>query len=357
MKILQLITSLNTGGAEKLIVDAVPLYQGKGLEVDVLVLKDNDSPFRTALATKSKGKIWTLTKGSVYNPLLIFKIIPFLKKYDRIHVHLFPALYWAVLAKWISFSKVKIIYTEHNTDNRRMKFFLFRWADRLIYRGISKIVTISDAVDASIKKHLQFSEDKFTLIPNGVDISLYAEARPYPKTDFFDDKDFLLIQVSSFREQKDQATLLRAMALLPDEVKLLLVGEGPLKKENENLAQELKIAYRVKFLGVRTDVPQLLQTADVAILSSHYEGFGLVAIEGMSCHKPFVASDVPGLGDITRDAGLVFPQGDAQALANCISKLQQDSIAYHAIANQCLKRAKEFDIHTMVERYISLFTS
>src|SRR5690606_8114943 len=156
-----------------------------------------------------------------------------LKQYDVVHVHLFPALYWVVLAKWISFSKTKIVYTEHNTSNKRRNHFILKWIDRIIYKGISKIVTIADEVDGNIKAHLKFREDKFMLIYNGVDIEKYATAKSLNKNTFFSEDDFLLIQVSSFREQKDQPTLVKTLNNLPENIKLLLVGDGHLRKDCE----------------------------------------------------------------------------------------------------------------------------
>lgn len=354
MKILQIITSLNTGGAEKLLIESVPLYQQKGIETDVLILKDNQTHFRTALENNSRGKVITLSKGSVYNPVLIFKIIPYLKQYDVVHVHLFPALYWVVLAKWISFSKTKIVYTEHNTNNKRRNHFILKWIDRIIYKGISKIVTIADEVDGNIKAHLKFREDKFMLIYNGVDIEKYATAKSLNKNTFFSEDDFLLIQVSSFREQKDQPTLVKTLNNLPENIKLLLVGDGHLRKDCEQLVHKLKLQNRVKFLGIRTDIPELLKTADVVVLSSFYEGLSLSSIEGMAS-KPFVASDVPGLREIVKNHGLLFKQGDSKELANHILKLYEDKEYYDKIAVRCLERAKEFDIQKMVDRYIEVY--
>lgn len=354
MIILQIITSLNTGGAEKLLIESVPLYQQKGIETDVLILKDNQTPFRSALENNSRGKVITLSKGPVYNPILIFKIIPYLKQYDVVHVHLFPALYWVVLAKWISFSKTKIVYTEHNTSNKRRNHFILKWIDWIIYKGISKIVTIADEVDGNIKAHLKFREDKFMLIYNGVDIEKYATAKSLNKNTFFSEDDFLLIQVSSFREQKDQPTLVKTLNNLPENIKLLLVGDGHLRKDCEQLVHKLKLQNRVKFLGIRTDIPELLKTADVVVLSSFYEGLSLSSIEGMAS-KPFVASDVPGLREIVKNHGLLFKQGDSKELANHILKLYEDKEYYDKIAVRCLERAKEFDIQKMVDKYIEVY--
>ena len=84
------------------------------------------------------------------------------------------------------------------------------------------------------------------------------------------------------------------MQLLPLEVKLVLAGEGVLKKKCQDLVETLKLKERVVFLGLRMDIPQLLKTADVVVLSSKYEGLSLSSIEGLAAGKPFVASDVPG---------------------------------------------------------------
>ena len=357
MKILQIINSLSTGGAEKLIIDSVPLYQNQGLTVDVLLLNNAETQFKSKLKETANGRIEGLSIGSVYNPFLIFKIIPYLKKYDIIHLHLFPTLYWVVLAKWISFSNVKLVYTEHNTHNRRRDNLIFKMLDRFIYKKIDCIVTIADEVDSNLKKHLKLNEDKFQQIENGVDVNYYHSAIPYTKDKFFSGNDFILIQVSSFRWQKDQKTLIESLQYLPDNIKLLLVGDGPLIDESKQLAKELKLNERILFLGNREDVPRLLNTSDVVVLSSRHEGLSLSNIEGMSVGKPFVGSNVQGLREVVEGYGLLFEQGDYKELANIIMDLYNDTDLYKKVADQCYLRAQEFDIKRMIKRYISLYKS
>lgn len=357
MKILQIINSLSTGGAEKLIIDSVPLYQKQGLTVDVLLLNNTETQFKSKLKETSNGRIEGLSIGSVYNPFLIFKIIPYLKKYDIIHLHLFPTLYWVVLAKWISFSNVKLVYTEHSTHNRRRDNLIFKMLDRFIYKKIDCIVTIADEVDSNLKKHLKLNEDKFQQIENGVDVNYYHSAIPYTKDKFFSVNDFILIQVSSFRWQKDQETLIESLQYLPDIIKLLLVGDGPLIDESKQLAKELQLNERILFLGNRDDVPRLLNTSDVVVLSSRHEGLSLSNIEGMSVGKPFVGSNVQGLREVVEGYGLLFEQGDYKELANIIMDLYNDTDLYKKVADQCYLRAQEFDIKRMIKRYISLYKS
>ena len=357
MRILQVINSLKTGGAEKLIIDSVPFYQKKGLDVDVLLLNDNPSDFRHILEQKTRGNVFGLTKYSVYNPFLIFKIIPFLNNYNVIHVHLFPALYWVVLATSLSNSKTKVIYTEHNTHNRRRNKSLFKIIDKIIYKKLSRIITISDEVDYRIKDHLKFDNmSRFQLINNGVDISKFANSKPLSKSIFFTNDDYLLIQVSSFREQKDQPTLIKAMKFLPENVKLLLVGEGSLKALNEKLSEELGLSNRIKFLGNRNDIPELLKTVDIVILSSYHEGMSLSSIEGMAV-KPFIASNVPGLKEVVGGYGLLFDQGDSKGLAEKVMSLISNQKYYNEISDKCADRAKEFDLDKMTDQYVDVYSS
>ena len=90
-------------------------------------------------------------------------------------------------------------------------------------------------------------------------------------------------------------------------------------------------------------------------MSSHIEGFGLAAVEGMSIGKPFIASDVDGLNDVIRGAGLLFRHGDDKQLAELIQTLMRDSKLYKYVATQCLQRAKQYDISKMVDGYMAVY--
>ena len=107
---------------------------------------------------------------------------------------------------------------------------------------------------------------------------------------------FIVIMVAAFRKQKDQDTLIKAIAKLPQEkFELWLVGDGERREELKKLVVEQNMEDNVKFLGVRSDVANVLKTSDVVVMSSHWEGLSLSNLEGMSVGKPFVASNVDGL--------------------------------------------------------------
>jgi glycosyltransferase involved in cell wall biosynthesis len=357
MKVAHVINSLATGGAEKLLLESIPIYAEKGMDVHLVLLNGNSHPFLEELKTKKACTIHILGTGSVYNPVLIYKIIPFLKQFDCVHVHLFPSLYWVAFAKMMSFSKVKLVYTEHSTSNKRRGNFLLKQLDKLVYAQYQKIVGITPQVLQNLKNHLQNSSDnKFSLVSNGLNLKQIHNAQAYDKSVFFEGSNVkIIIQVARFYEPKDHKTLIKSLALLPENVKLLLVGDGSLKSESEALVDALNLNERVQFLGVRTDVVQLLKTSDVIVLSSKHEGLSLSCIEGMASGKPFVASDVPGLREVVQNAGMLFPFGDEKALANSIEKLLGDATYYQQIVSTCTTKSKEYDIYRMVEEYISVY--
>lgn len=358
MKVLQVIDSLNTGGAEKLLLETIPLIIQKQIEVDLLVLDCAEYPYMKQLKELNCCKIYSTGVKSLFNPLQIFKIIPYLKKYDLIHVHLFPAQYWVVFAKIISFSSTKIVLTEHSTSNRRIQNKWFKFLERFIYSFYFKIICITDQVKEIIQVHTKLEQEKLVVIGNGINLKKMREASILEKHKIHDsilNNDKIVIQIAGFRIEKDQKTVIRAFKYLDKKIKLLLVGEGPFRKECELLVQELDLREQIFFLGTRTDVPSLLKTCDLSVISSHWEGFGLAAVEGMASKKPLLASNVIGLANVVGDGGVLFEKGNVMELTSKIQELLSNKTYYNRIAETGFKRARQFDINMMVDKQIDLY--
>lgn len=356
IKILHVINSLATGGAEKLILDSLPVYKEKGLQVDLFLLNARETPFFNKLKEENIKVISSKYK-SFYNPLHIIELTSLLKHYDLVHVHLFPSLYWVGLAKLLTHAKIKLIYTEHNTSNRRRDNLMLKMTDKLIYKIYHKLITISPEVDKNLRGYLKFSRNNFVLIPNGVNLEEIRNAKPLSKSLLLEKDDVCIIQVSSFRPQKDQETLIKSLLYLPENFKILLVGDGPLRCKVEENVKKHKLEKRVLFLGIRGDIPQLLKMSDIVVLSSYYEGLSLSSIEGMASGKPFLASDVPGLHNIVKGAGILFPRGDSKMLSTEILKLVQDKVYYQTISERVIERASNYDIKVMVDKYIRIYSN
>ncbi|MGP6558832.1 glycosyltransferase [Ornithobacterium rhinotracheale] len=358
MKILQIIDSLNMGGAEKLLLDSIPLYVERGITMDIALLTDNDYPFTKALEAKNCSKIFRLSQGSVYNPALIFKLQKLLKNYDIAHVHLFPAQYWAVFANLLNGNKTKLIFTEHSTSNRRIRNVFFKPFEKFIYKNYNKIVCISKRVQEILKEYTNIRENDLPIIENGVNVQNVINAKALDRNDISNglrSDDKIIIQVSSMHEPKDQKTLIKSLHHLPSNFKVVLLGDGVLRHDLETFTKAEELSNRVYFLGRKTNVYEHLKSADYIVLSSKYEGLSLSSIEGMASGKPFIASEVPGLKEIVGGYGVLFPQGDAQTLAKKILSLENDPEMYQKIVEKCQTRAREFDIHRMVDKYIQLY--
>lgn len=349
MKILHVITSLQTGGAEKLMVDLLPRFNKRGVQADLLLFDGTETPFKKQLRYAGV-KIYELGHGSVYNPLHIIRLIPYLRKYDIVHTHnTAPQLFAAIGSVLCS---VTLVTTEHNTTNRRRNWWWYAPIDRWMYRRYKKVVCISDKAEDNLREYLGDGKYDIRTIYNGVDVERYSKAEPVMERSYTQRR---IVKVAGFRYQKDHSTVIRALAMLPECFHLYFVGDGELRENSVRLSQEMGVSDRCHFLGVRMDVPQILKSADFVVMSSHWEGLSLSSIEGMSVGRPFIASDVDGLHEMVAGAGLLFPHEDYRALADIILQMDSDPAYYQRIADACYERAKQFDISVMAENYLSLY--
>lgn len=358
MKILHVITSLKTGGAEKLMVDIIPQLRDLGNDVDLLVFDGTYTPFYSEL--ESNGvKVYNLGMyKSVYDIRYLYKLSRFLQKhkYDIIHTHNTASqLFVALLA---GFMNVILCTTEHSTSNRRREMKWYAIIDRWMYSKYKYIICISDQAETNLKAYLgEFCLPKIVTIYNGVDIKKYMYATPCSDiVERFKGKK-TAIMVAGFRYQKDQKTIIRAYSCLPDNFHFLFVGSGEKRKECEALVQELGLDERIHFLGLRTDIPQLLKSVDVVVMSSHFEGLSLSSIEGMASGKPFVASDVDGLREIVKGNGLLFEHENEKELAKIILSLDKNIDLYNKVVKSCQNKAIKYDISEMAKQYNKIYLS
>lgn len=354
MKILHVITSLKTGGAEHLMLELLPRIKAAGHDVTLCLFDGSRTPFLEQFERTGIPVVSFSNGGNVYNPMNIVKLWRLMRKgWDIVHTHnTAPQLFAAICEVLCS---VVICTTEHNTSNRRRDWKWYGTIDRWMYSHYAKVICISDAAESCLRTHLKKDfGDRITTVYNGVNVSGVANAMP-AKDLIMGKSKKAVVMVARFSYQKDHETLIKAMSLLPEDYELWLVGDGDRRPLLESLCKELDVESRVRFLGLRMDVPSVLKAADVIVMSSHFEGLSLSNIEGMSVGKPFIASDVNGLKEVTEGAGLLFPHGDAQALAGMISSLMNDKTLYDKVADRCLQRAKQFDISVMAEGYAKVY--
>lgn len=348
MKILHVITSLATGGAEHLLVDLLPRLRDLGNDVELAVFRGRKTSFYKQLEAEGI-KIHSFSEeGSVYSLKHIAKLWNLMRNFDVIHTHNTACQMFAAIGKT---KKIKLVTTEHSTSTRRRNYRFFRYIDRWMYAQYNKIICISEPSEMNLRMYIG---DKYpiTTIQNGIDVKRFEAAE---KINLGLNGKKVITMVAGFRYEKDQPTLIRSLKHLPDDYHVVLVGDGVKRLDLESLITELRLTDRVHLLGLRDDVPCILKTSDVIVMSSHREGLSLSNVEGMASGNPFVASDVEGLREVTKGYGVLFPHGDDKALADVIMKLTTDKEYCSEIVGKCKERARQFDISTMAENYNRIY--
>lgn len=349
MRILHVITSLRMGGAEKLITEIVPLLIEMGHDVDVCVFDGVVTDF-TKLLTGRGIKIISFGKNcNVYNPLFISKLFRLMKGYDVVHTHnTAPQLFGSIAS---CFAHSCMVTTEHSTSNKRRDIFWLKYFDKFMYGRYKSIICISEKTRCNLLSYLGDFNKRMIVIPNGILIRKYQFAEPLSiKVKSTNRK--VITMVSGFRYQKDHETVIRAMQFLnKDEFEIWFVGDGQRRYQIEQCIKDCGVSSNVRLWGFRNDIPSILKSSDIIVQSSHIEGFGLAAVEGMAAGKPVVASNVDGLREVVEGFGLTFPHGDEKTLASIIQKLSNDNEYYKSISDRCFERAQMFDIKKMANSY------
>ena len=138
--------------------------------------------------------------------------------------------------------------------------------DRFIFRGFDKIVSISEATEKSLKEWIGGDEKNYCVIANGVDLSHFENVYPISRDEIgVENSDTVLMMVSRFQAAKNQKGVVSALKSLSEEYKVVFVGDGVLERDVQEFAREVGVEDRVRFLGLRKDIPQLLKTADIVI--------------------------------------------------------------------------------------------
>ena len=278
---------------------------------------------------------------------------------DIFHVHYaMPHAVSAFLAKAIlGQGRPKIITTLHGTDitlvgNDRSLFPMTRFA----LEQSDGLTCVSRYLQAKTREVFDTTRP-ISVIPNFVNTQQFTpEARPHLREHLAPHGERLLAHLSNFRPPKRAPDVVRVFAqvraVLP--AKLLLIGDGPDRPVALQLAQGLGVARDVFFLGKQDDVESLLAIADVFLLPSEEEAFGLAALEAMSCGVPVIATTVGGVPEVVEDGkcGVLLPPGDVDGMASVCLALLHDPSRHSEFRRAARQRAVDhFDSNLILPLY------
>jgi len=314
-------------------------------------------------------KIYKLS-ASLLKDIFKVRIIIKHEQPEILHAHGTRAAVLARIAIFFVKRKPKLIYTIHGFHITRRNWivkeilllferFLNRWTNNIV-------VCVSESDKRRVLKYKMIRPEKIRIVRNGINIQKFQISQDKiqkTKEELGVRDEFILISIARLHPQKDIATILSALKLLVAQIRdirLLIVGDGPLRRLLENKMEGLDLRKYVKFLGFRNDTPVLINLSDVVVLSTNWEGLPLVPIEAGASKKPIVASDVEGVREVVvnNKTGYLFKKGDAKDLAEKILKLYQDEKLRIEVGEEGYKFVLDnFSKERMVEEYKKLYFS
>lgn len=327
---LHVITTLNRGGAENHLVLLLKKMVEKGFSPAVAYLQGHGY-WRKELEQRG---IEVFDLGLPWrrygDPRPIFRLAELIKKWrpDIIHAHMPPAELYTRLALLGLKEEVPLIISKHNTQPFYPgpgESYIARW----VAGRAKKIIAISKAVQNYMVTREKIPRKKFVVVHYGLDPSPFESVQPSQfikwRRVWKAAPDALIIgTVARLVPQKALHIMLEAFSIYlhsSSKAKLVIVGEGPLKKNLQNLANKLGISSQVIWAGFQEDIPAIMNAFDIFALSSEWEGFGMVLLEAMAAKKPIIATRVDAIPEIVEHqvTGLLVPPRASQAMAEAFS--------------------------------------
>lgn len=369
-KLMILAKSLvNSAGMEKMTVEFANAMICNGYAVEILLQDSNIESFYKLDSSINISSLHSYSLYSIYSIKKIRKIV-LESKVDYL-INIGVALSrLSLVALWNT--KVKVITWEHfNLYAGSWLGFLWRLISvrfsyktvvltnedyrayrKFVYSNFKEVISITKGTADNLKK---WAGIESKVIYNGIclDKIIHFAAKGISRQTLNIPEDaFLCVMVARFNEQKDQDTVIRAMKKLPLNFYLLLVGSGERQIVCEKLVEEIEVSERVCFVGYSQYPSIYISISDVGILSSHWEGFGISALEYMALGKPTVVTNVDGLKEVVGNAALLFTPHNENELADKIYALYCDRILYNRMKVISKLHVLNFDVKETARQYL-----
>lgn len=355
-----LLPDLRGGGAERVCINLANAFVERGIEVDMLLMRASGELFDLL-----DPRVRTVDFGVERVRGLVRPLVGYLRRErpDSVLANMWPLTALAILTKWLVPGSMRVVPVEHvvlsrsEIARRPVHMAVMRMVSRLLLRRADAVVCVSDGVADDLAALTGTPRALLTTVYNPIvhrrEPSGFA---PLPEiANAWSRARRRVLNVGEFKEQKDQANLLRAFASLRTDTgaHLLLLGNGALEADLVELATRLGIADVVTFGGFVADPTPYYRQADLFVLSSAWEGFGNVIVEALEQGTAVVSTDCQaGPREILADGeyGTLVPVGDAPALACAM----QQALGNPHDADRLRQRAREFSVDRAVDAYLSL---
>ena len=297
-----------------------------------------------------------------YDTTLTSKLVDVVKyeKLDLLHVHYaIPHATVAYLAKQILADEgiyIPVVTTLHGTD------ITLVGSDRSFAPVVAFSINQSDGVTA-VSNHLRHQtceqlkiKKEIEVIYNFIDFARFSRLnKEHFRKAIAPDGEKILVHISNFRKVKRIEDAIKTFEIVQKKVpsKLLLVGDGPERPRLERMTRELGLYEHVRFLGKQDAVEEILAVADLFLIPSSNESFGLAALEAMACEVPVISSNAGGLPEVNIHGvtGCVADVGDYESMAQHALMLLEDEDMLKQYSHNALMQARKFDISIVLPQY------
>lgn len=353
------LPDLSGGGAERLQVSLAPAFLAAGLRVTFLVHRR-----RGELLDAIPTSVRVVSLDAARPLAALPRLIAFLRRErpaflvaNTEHMNIV-----AIWAKLLSAASTRVVAVQHSALSQQAKrsglqFKALPFLYRRFLRRADAIVAVSNGVAREMEAICRLDQDSLQVVYNGVvDERFAARANAPVAHPWLDGRPGVLIAVGRMVAPKDHATLIRAFARVAQsrDLRLILLGEGPLRGELSSLAASLGVADRVDMPGFVENPLAFISRSAVLVLSSRFEGFGNVLAEALACGVQTVSTDCPfGPAEILADGrfGRLTPVGDADAMGSAILLALDEPID----PAELRRRGATFSVQACASAYLSLF--
>ena len=269
---------------------------------------------------------------------------------DVIHTHQYACVYASL---WPVVRKKPFLHTFHTLPEIENKRALRRVITKyLVRRGIMTPVAISKTNRRMVADYYGLPLEQVAMVHNPVDVKRFAAGVQNS------DGQFRFITAGRFSREKNQQMMYRAFASFlgkGHDARLVMLGRGEEEENLKALARELKIDDRIDYAGFVPNVEDYLKTANVFLLSSHYEAQPLGVLEAMAAGLPVISTDVGGVADIVTDNGILVAPGDVEAMADAMERLYLDKDLRQNMSLASRAHAADFDVSKTIAGYGNLY--
>jgi glycosyltransferase involved in cell wall biosynthesis len=370
LKLLHIITTLDVGGAEMHLLAQVRGQCARGHEVRVAYLKGGG---RLCEDFRAAGASWVAAVGA--SPATPWRLREHFAWADLVHSHLLKADMLAALCALLFGKRKGLIASKHN-DEQVLKRSLVGHVHGCLGAVARRTIVLSDHVGRFVQEYGRLKPECITRIYYGLDPAPFEQATNMPPAELdelrlsfgFGSQDVVFICVARFAPQKAHEVLIRAFgdaraAAGGERLRLLLVGDDPFgdgRQRAEVVASELGLIESgdVVFAGIRRDVPALLAASQCFVMSSLWEGLGLVFLEAMATRLPVLASDVSAVPEVVTpgQTGLLVPPADVAALTAGFVRLAGDADLRRRFGEAAARSVRErFALDRMVDETLAVY--